>query len=150
LTVAIAALGFGLNIGFIALTAAVMLQLLFPASGAGADKKIAWSVVLLVCGVVTYVAALQRCGTVGAIGNAIAGLNTPLLTALLMCAVGAVTSAFASSAGILGALIPLAVPFMARGEFGTTGLVCALAISATVVTRRRSRPLARSSSPTLR
>jgi di/tricarboxylate transporter len=132
-TVAIAALGFGLNIGFIALTAAVALQLLFPGSGAGADKKIAWSVVLLVCGIVTYVAALQRYGTVAAIGNAIAGLNAPLLTALLICAVGAVTSAFASSAGILGALIPLAVPFMARGDVGTTGLVCALAISATVV-----------------
>jgi di/tricarboxylate transporter len=131
--VAIAALGFGLNIGFLAFGAAVLLQLAFPASGAGADTRIAWSVVLLVCGVVTYVAALQRYGTVQAIGDGIAGIGYPLLTALLICAVGAVTSAFASSAGILGAMIPLAVPFMARGEIETTGLVVALAISATVV-----------------
>ena len=61
------------------------------------------------------------------------GMATPLVTALLLCVVGAVTSAFASSAGILGALIPLAVPLMAQGAIGTTGLVVALAISATVV-----------------
>ena len=131
--VAVAALVFGLSIGFVAFAAAVLLQLLFPASSAGAEKKIAWGVVLLVCGIVTYVAALQRYGTVEAVGDAVAGLGSPLLAALLICAVGAVTSAFASSAGILGAMIPLAVPFMVRGDIGTTGLVVALAISATVV-----------------
>lgn len=133
LAVAVAAFVFGLNIGFVAFAAAATLHLIFPASSAGADKQIAWSVVLLVCGIVTYVAALQRYGTVDAVGHGIAGLGTPLMTGLLICVVGAVTSAFASSAGILGAMIPLAVPLMARGEIGTTGLVVALAISATVV-----------------
>ena len=133
LAVAVAALVFGLSIGFVALGAAAALHLVFPKSSAGADKKIAWDVVLLVCGIVTYVAALQRYGTVEAVGAGIAGLSTPLVTGLLICAVGAVTSAFASSAGILGAMIPLAVPLMARGDIGTTGLVVALAISATVV-----------------
>jgi di/tricarboxylate transporter len=131
--VAIAALVFGLNIGFLAFAAAVTIQLLFPASAEGAEKKIAWAVVLLVCGVVTYVAALQRYGTVQAVGDGLAGIGSPQLTALLICAVGAITSAFASSAGILGATIPLAMPFMARGEVETTGFVVALAISATVV-----------------
>jgi di/tricarboxylate transporter len=133
LGVAVAAFVFGLNIGFIAFGAAVLLQLIFPVSSAGAEKKIAWGVVLLVCGIVTYVAALQRYGTVDAVGNGIAGLGSPVVTGLLICAVGAITSAFASSAGILGAMIPLAIPFMARGEIATTGLVVALAISATVV-----------------
>ncbi len=72
--VAMAALGFGLNIGFVALTAGAVLHLCFPASSAGAEKQIAWSVVLLVCGIVTYVAALQRYGTVDAVGHAIAGM----------------------------------------------------------------------------
>jgi Na+/H+ antiporter NhaD/arsenite permease-like protein len=133
LGVAVAALGFDLSIGFLAFAAAAVLQLLFPASSGRADQKIAWGVVLLVCGIVTYVAALQRFGTVQAIGDAIAALDAPLLTALLICAVGAITSAFASSAGILGAMIPLAVPFMARGDVATTGMVVALAVSATVV-----------------
>jgi di/tricarboxylate transporter len=82
---------------------------------------------------VTYVAALQRYGTVEAVGQGIAGLGTPLVAGLLLCVVGAVTSAFASSAGILSALIPLAVPLLARGGINTTGLLLALAISATVV-----------------
>ena len=131
--VAVAAFVFGLTIGFVALAAAAALHLIFPASSQKAEQKIPWSVVLLVCGIVTYVAALQRYGTVEAVGQGIAGLSTPLVAGLLLCVVGAVTSAFASSAGILGAMIPLAVPLMARGYIRPTGLVVALAISATVV-----------------
>ena len=51
LGVAIAALGFNLSIGFLAFGAAALLQLVFPASSGQADRKIAWSVVLLVCGI---------------------------------------------------------------------------------------------------
>jgi di/tricarboxylate transporter len=131
--VAIFALGFGLTIGFVAFGAAAVLHVAFPRSSAGAERHVAWSVVLLVCGVVTYVAALQRYGTITAAGNAIAGIGQPLVVALLLCAVGAVTSAFASSAGILGAMIPLAAPFMAREAIGTTGLVTALSLSTTLV-----------------
>jgi Na+/H+ antiporter NhaC len=131
--VAVAALVYGLNVGLLALGAAVIIQLAFPASTEGADRSIAWGVVLLVCGVVTYVSALQRYGTIQAVGDGLAGIGSVSLTALLICAVGAVTSAFASSAGILGAMMPLALPFMARGDVDTTGFVVALAISATVV-----------------
>jgi di/tricarboxylate transporter len=131
--VAVAALRFGLPIGFVAITAGVILQLLFPASSAGAEQRIAWGVVVLVCGIVTYVAALQRYGTIDATGQAIASVGSPALTALLICAVGAITSAFASSAGILGAMIPLAAPLLLGGDVPATGLVIALALSATVV-----------------
>jgi di/tricarboxylate transporter len=131
--VAVAALGFGLPIGFVALTAGAILQLLSPASSAGAEKRMAWGVVILVCGIVTYVAALQRYGTMDAAGQAIASLGSPAVTALLICAVGAVTSAFASSAGILGAMIPLAAPLLQSSDVPVTGFVIALALSATVV-----------------
>jgi di/tricarboxylate transporter len=131
--VAVVALGFGLSIGFLAFGAAALLQLAFPKSSEGAERLVAWGVVLLVCGVVTYVGALQRYGTISAAGQSIAALGSPLVVALLLCGVGAVTSAFASSAGILGAMIPLAAPFMAQGLVGTTGLVTALALSATLV-----------------
>jgi len=131
--VAVIALGFGLSIGFVALAVGALLQLAFSRTTTGAERQIAWPVVLLVCGIVTYVAALQRYGTVDAVGHQILGMGTPLIVALLLCAVGAVTSAFASSAGILGALIPLAAPLMLQGRVGTTGLIVALAVSATVV-----------------
>ena len=133
LAVAIAALIFGLAIGPAAFTAAILLQLVFPRSGSGAAKHIAWGVVLLVCGVVTYVGALQRYGTVDAAGTWIAALGNVHVVGLLLCYVGAITSAFASSAGILSALIPLAIPFIAQGSVGPTGMVVALAVSATVV-----------------
>ena len=131
--VAVIALGFGLSIGFLAFGAAAILQFAFPKSSEGAERLVAWGVVLLVCGVVTYVGALQRYGTITAAGQSIASLGSPLVVALLLCGVGAITSAFASSAGILGAMIPLAAPFMAQGLVGTTGFVTALALSATLV-----------------
>jgi Na+/H+ antiporter NhaD/arsenite permease-like protein len=131
--VAFVALRFGFSIGFLAFAAGALLQLAFPKSSEGAERHVAWSVVLLVCGVVTYVGALQRYGTVTAVGQGIAAMGTPLTVAFLLCAVGAVTSAFASSAGILGAMIPLAAPLMMQGSIGTTGLVTALSLSATLV-----------------
>lgn len=131
--VAVGALVFGAEIGFLALLGAALLHLAFPERVAGADKRIVWSVVLLICGVVTYMEALERYGTIDAVGRGISGLGVPLLVAFLLCLVGAATSAFASSAGLLGVLIPLAAPFLLGGEIGAAGVIVALAISATVV-----------------
>jgi di/tricarboxylate transporter len=133
LAVAACSMVLELDIGFLAFVAAVVLHLAFPTSSKGADKRISWGVVLLICGVVTYVAALERYGTVEVVGNAIADMNAPLIAAFLLCLIGAFTSALASSAALLVALIPLAVPFLAQGEIGVTGLIVAVAISATVV-----------------
>lgn len=52
---------------------------------------------------------------------------------MLICLIGAVVSAFASTTGILGALIPIAIPFLLSGEIGAVGLIAALAISSSVV-----------------
>jgi Na+/H+ antiporter NhaD/arsenite permease-like protein len=133
LGVAVGALVFDLEIGFLALIAAALLHLSFPSRVPNADRRIVWSVVLLICGVVTYVGALQRYGTIDVIGEGIAGIGAPLLTAFLLCLVAAFTSAFASSAGLVAVLIPLAAPLLAQGEVGVTAMIVALAISATVV-----------------
>ena len=55
------------------------------------------------------------------------------MAALMICLIGAVVSAFASTTGIIGALIPLAVPFLMRGEVNPVALIAALAISSSVV-----------------
>jgi len=89
--------------------------------------------VLLICGVLTYVGVLQEMGTIEWAGEGVGGIGAPLLAALLLCYIGAIVSAFASSVGIMGALIPLAVPFLALGTVGPVGMICALAVSATVV-----------------
>jgi di/tricarboxylate transporter len=127
------ALVFDLHVGFVATAVAVALTLAFPQTSKDAVNQVSWGAVLLIGGIVTYVAMLERSGTIDWLGHSVAGIGAPLLAALLICLIGAVVSAFASTTGILGALIPLAVPFLASGSVGAVGLIAALSISASVV-----------------
>ncbi|MFM9612150.1 SLC13 family permease [Streptomyces niveiscabiei] len=129
----VAVLAFDLDAGFTSITLAVVLSTVWPADSRKAVGEIAWSTVLLICGVLTYVGVLDQMGTITWAGEGVGGIGVPLLAAVLLCYIGALVSAFASSVGIMGALIPLAVPFLAQGEIGAVGMVCALAVSATVV-----------------
>lgn len=133
LALAVGALAFNLNVGFVAMTVAVVLALLFPEAQKGAVDKAAWSTVLLICGVITYVGVLQKAGTVDWVGQGAAQLGSPLGAALLLCFVAGIVSAFASSTGILGTIIPLAVPLLAAGQLNAAGVVAAIAISTTIV-----------------
>lgn len=133
LALLVGALGFDLDVGFTALTIAVALTLVFPASAKGAVEKISWGTVLLIGGIVTYVTLLQNQGVVDWLGDGVANVGAPLVAALLICFIGAVVSAFASTTGIIGALIPLAVPFLLTDQVSAIGLIAALAISSSVV-----------------
>ncbi|MET7295305.1 SLC13 family permease [Streptomyces griseoloalbus] len=129
----VAVLGFDLDAGLTAITLAVVLSTAWPEDSRKAVGQIAWPTVLLICGVLTYVGVLDEMGTITWAGEGVGGIGVPLLAAVLLCYIGAIVSAFASSVGIMGALIPLAVPFLAQGEIGAVGMVAALAVSATVV-----------------
>ncbi|HEX7304481.1 MAG TPA: SLC13 family permease [Lentzea sp.] len=129
----VAALVFDLDVGLAAITVAVLLSVVWPETSKQAITQITWPTVLLICGILTYVAVLQTMGTIKWAGDSVAGVGAPLLAALLICYIGAIVSAFASSVGIMGALIPLAVPFLLQGEVSSVGLIAALAVSATVV-----------------
>jgi Na+/H+ antiporter NhaD/arsenite permease-like protein len=133
LGVAVGALAFQLDVGLLAVTASVLLSLAAPNAYKGAVAQVAWPTVLLVCGIVTYVSLLQENGTIDWVGEAVAGVGIPLIAALLICYIGSVVSAFASTTGILAALIPLAVPLLLGGQLGAVGVVTALAISSSVV-----------------
>ncbi|HEV7979495.1 SLC13 family permease [Amycolatopsis sp.] len=124
---------FDLDVGLTAISLAVLLSVIWPESSRKAVSEITWPTVLLICGVLTYVAVLQEMGTIDYVGDAVSGVGVPLLAALLLCYIGAIVSAFASSVGLMGALIPLAVPFLALGTIGPVGMIAALAVSATVV-----------------
>ena len=130
---AVTAFALQFDVGFTAVVVAVVLTLIFPKTARGAVDKIAWGTVLLVTGIVTYVNLLDEQGTVGRLGEAVATIGAPLIAALLICFIGAIVSAFASTTGILGALIPLAVPFLLTGQVSAVGLIIALAISSSVV-----------------
>lgn len=133
IVLAVVALGFSVDVGFVSITIAVLLALFFPKSQEGAVNKISWSTVLLICGMLTFVGVLQEAGTIDYVQAAVATLGMPLLAALLICYIGAVVSAFASSTAILAALIPLAIPFLESGEIGAIGVIAALAVSSTIV-----------------
>jgi di/tricarboxylate transporter len=129
----VAVLAFDLDAGLTAITIAVVLAACWPEDSRKAVGQIAWTTVLVICGVLTYVGVLEEMGTITWAGEGVGDIGVPLLAAVLLCYIGAVISAFASSVGIMGALIPLAVPFLAQGEIGAVGMVAALAVSATVV-----------------
>ncbi|GAA1170537.1 SLC13 family permease [Pseudonocardia alaniniphila] len=130
---AIGALAFGLDVGFTALTVAALLSLASPASAKAAIGQVAWPTVLLICGIVTFVSLMEKVGTIDWLGHLVTTIGAPLLAAIIICLIGAIVSAFASTTGILGALIPLAVPFLLAGHIGAVGLIIALSISASVV-----------------
>ncbi|PWU57593.1 hypothetical protein DLE60_24245, partial [Micromonospora globispora] len=131
---AIAALYFELNVGMVAVTVAALLTLLSPESAKNAVNHVAWPTVLLVCGIVMYVGVMQEIGTIKWLGEEVAGIGAPLLAALVICFIGGAVSAFASTTGILGALIPLAVPFLTGSNaVGAVGLITALALSSSIV-----------------
>ena len=123
-----------LDIGLMAITVGVLLSLVAPRGAKGAVAQIAWPTVLLICGIVTYVGLMQEVDTPGWLGDNVAAMGAPMLAALLICYIGAVVSAFASTTGILGALIPLAVPFLlGDNSIGAIGLITALALSSSIV-----------------
>ncbi|GAA2083316.1 SLC13 family permease [Streptomyces albiaxialis] len=129
----VGALFFDLDVGLMALSVAAVLSFVSPKSAEGAAEKCAWGTVLLVCGIVTYVSLMERLGTIDWLGDRVASIDAPLLAALLICLIGAVVTVFASTTGILGALIPLAVPLLADGDVSAIGLVAALAVSSSIV-----------------
>ncbi len=131
--VAVLALGFDLDIGFVAITVAVVLALFSAERQKGAVSQISWSTVLLIAGVLTFVFVLQEAGTIDYVGEAVTGLGVPLLVALLLAYIGGVVSAFASSTAIIGVAILLAVPFLQSGDIGAVGVIVALSVASTIV-----------------
>ena len=131
--VAVVALAFDKNIGFVSITAAVILAILSPIQHKDAVKQVAWPTVLLVAGVSTYAAVLTEAKAPEFVGNWAAGLGAVVIGALVLCYVGGVVSAFASSTALLPVIIPIAVPLISTGGIGAATFVAALAISSTIV-----------------
>ena len=79
--VAVVALVFDKNIGFVAITAAVLLSMLSPEANRDTVKQIAWPTVLLVAGVSTYATILTTAGSPEYVGNWAAGLGAAAIGA---------------------------------------------------------------------
>lgn len=130
---AVVALAFDKNIGFVAITAAVILAMLSGNQHKGAINQIAWPTVLLVAGVSTYAAILTQAGSPQFVGTWAAGLGAVAIGALILCYVGGVVSAFASSTALLPVIVPIAIPLIVDGGIHPAMFVAALAVSSTIV-----------------
>jgi di/tricarboxylate transporter len=125
--------GWRSDIGVLCFAFGAALSLVDPASGKSAVSRIDWPTVLMVGGIITYVAVLQKMGAVDLLGEAAARLGSPVVVALAICCTGGLVSAFASTTGILAALVPLAIPLVASGEIEGWALLSALAVCSSIV-----------------
>ncbi|MCS4591504.1 hypothetical protein KTJ89_00655 [Brevibacterium sediminis] len=133
IAMALSVIIFSWDVGLVTITISVVLAAIDPAAGKAALSKVSWSIVILICGVLTYIAVLQEAGTVEWVSAGISAIGVPLLAALLLFYMSGLISALASSLAIIGVVIALAVPFLESGDVHVGGFVAALAIAATIV-----------------
>ncbi|MET0919115.1 MAG: SLC13 family permease, partial [Burkholderiales bacterium] len=134
IALAVLTLVYKLDIGFVSVSIGLILSLIAPNLQKRALGQVSWPEIMLIVGVSTYVGVLQKMGTIDFVGHSVAGLASPLIAALLLCLIGAVISAFASSTAVLGSLIPLAVPFLQSGTgVSAVGFIAAMAVASTIV-----------------
>lgn len=131
--IAMSMTGLNPDIGVLCFAFGAVLALIDRDSGMAAVSRIDWPTVLLVGGIITFVGVLQHMGAVDLLGETARNLGAPLLTAFALCLIGALISAFASTTGILAALVPLAVPLVASGGVPGWALISALAVCASIV-----------------
>jgi len=126
-------LGLEPDMGVIAFGFAAALGLAYPAAGAEGLRRIDWSTILMVGGIVTYVGVLQKMDAVNLLGHAAMHIGTPLVAAFVICMIAGLVSAFASTTGILAALVPMAVPLAASGGVTGWALISAMGVCASIV-----------------
>ncbi|GAA2012517.1 hypothetical protein GCM10009755_25050 [Brevibacterium samyangense] len=120
----------GIDVGFLALSAAGVLALVFPSDLKEGMERIGRAVVLLIGGIVAYITVLQNAGVVDSLAGSVSGIGVPLAAGLLMLYVAGAVSAFASTNAMFGALVPLAAPLLTGGDLPVLGFVVALSVAA--------------------
>ena len=126
-------LGADLDVGVLCFTFGAALAFVDPPAGRAGVAKIDWGTVVLICGIITYVAVLRTTGAVDLLNETANAVEPPVLTALALCVVAGLVSAFASTTGTLAALVTFAVPLAASGAVPAVAFICALAVCACLV-----------------
>src|SRR5687767_5495349 len=126
-------LGYQPDLGVIAFGLGAVLALIWPKAGAEGIRRIDWSTIFMVGGIVTFVGVLQHMDAVNMLGHAAMNVGTPLLAAFVICAIAGLVSAFASTTGILTALVPMAVPLATSGGVSDWALMSALGVCSAIV-----------------
>jgi len=122
-----------IHLGFAALIISFIL-LLFTAKEQRTESinNIAWPIVLVISGVLTYVHMIQKAGAIDWMANQVSQIGSPELIALFLCYLVSIVTGVASTMGTIGMLVPLSAPFIVSGDLEGTGLITAMAISAAI------------------
>ncbi|GAA3325756.1 SLC13 family permease [Paeniglutamicibacter sulfureus] len=131
--IVLAMCGLDPDIGILCFAFASVMTLVDPKTGKTAVAKIDWSTVLMVGGIITFVGVLQKMGAVELLGEAASRIGAPIVAALVICLIGGLVSAFASTTGMLAALVPLAIPLVASGDIAGWALIAALGVCSSIV-----------------
>lgn len=132
LTVVVLSVGFEMNVGYLGLTAATVLQLVLRLEPGAIVSKIPWGVVLLIGGLLTYVGLMEDLGAFKQISDLLQVQGSPVLSLLVLCYIAGVTSFAASSIAVFVTVMPLLPPLVADGV-SPVGGVLALALASVLV-----------------
>ncbi|GLY84231.1 SLC13 family permease [Actinoallomurus iriomotensis] len=132
LTVVVLSVGFDLNVGYLGLTAALVLQVALRLPAGAIVSRIPWNVVLLIGGLLTYVGLMQRLGAFKKISDLLQVEGAPWLSLLVLCYIAGVTSFAASSIAVFVTVMPLLPPLVTDGV-SPVGGVLALALASVLV-----------------
>jgi di/tricarboxylate transporter len=129
----ILALVFHIDIGFAAFTVGLVLALISPKKQSRVLASMPWSVILMISGIVTYVGVMEKIGTVEFLTDLIEKVGNPITAALAASYIGGVISAFASTTGILAAILPMAAPILQDPTISAIGVITAICIASAIV-----------------
>ncbi len=132
LAVVALSVGFDMNVGYLGLTAAMILQLVLGLKPGAIVSMIPWSVVLQIGGLLTYVGLMQHLGAFKQISDLLQVEGSTALSLLVLCYIAGVTSFAASSIAVFVTAMPLLPPLVESG-LSPVGGVLALALASVLV-----------------
>jgi di/tricarboxylate transporter len=122
----------GLDAGMMALAGAGLLTVAGAASERSAIRGMPWGVVLMVCGVSTLVALLERTGGLDLLTGMLARVATPATAPALGAFAAGLLSAYSSTSGVvLPAFLPTVAPLVEKlGGGDPVGIAASMTIGA--------------------
>ncbi len=135
LTLIVAVAGFGLDVGLVALVAAVVLTLLRAVDEQKAIKAMPWGVIVMVTGVTVLVQMMQEAQGLALITSGIARLSTAQTIEPVVAFGTGLVSVYSSTSGVvLPAFLPMAPDLAARlGSVSPLSIAWSMNVSASLV-----------------
>lgn len=122
-----------MNVGFAAMTLGLVMAFMQPKRQSEIVKSMPWGIILMISGIVTYVGMMESIGVMDYLTQLISSMNNPKLAALATAYIGGFVSAFVSTTGFLGGVIPLCASILEDPSIWPVGAVACVCMSASIV-----------------